>query len=202
MKKLLLVLLGLSVALAGCGESSADEKDKEKQEKIVEIDKDELVEIFNDMSTDEFEEKLADSKYTEVYSDLITYYISSDYIKDDKIDIEELEEEFEFDQEGELYVFMHFEEESVFLASSIKEAKDGLVQYGVYISSEGVELRIALKDEDGEIVARADYFYEEGKLELYDEDDSEEFEDLIDEHEKKALEFYEEAFIELDSVIN
>lgn len=191
MKKLLLVLLGLTLTLAGCGELTAEDKDS-------------LIEKLTEMDEVELEEKLKETDYTEVDNENVVYYISADYIKEDKISTDDLVEYIEGIYEGESFLFMNYFGQSGFMAVSVEEVKDGYIQYGVTITSEKVTLVITLSDKDEQEVTSAKFTYEDGELTLDEDsgDGSEEYDELLDKHTKKAKKFFEKTFKELDSVIN
>lgn len=192
MKKLLLVLLGLTVTFVGCGSLSVEEKE-------------DLVETFLEMDYDELEEKFQDAKFTEVDAGgEMSFYVKSPAIKEKKIDLDDFEDiEGEFEQ-GEAFAFMEIFSVKVFTASKRTNIKDEYVLYTVTISEDSITLGIALNDEDDELLVFAMYTYEDGELVLgesfIDEDD--EFDELIDDHEKKAVKFFDKVFKTLDSVIN
>lgn len=194
MKKLLLVLLGLTLTFAGCGGLSVQEKE-------------DLIDAIADLDQDELEDLMEDAKYTEVDAEYLTYYVSADYIKEDKLDYEDLEDYDVEDKEGEMFAFVGYDDEVQYVAVYVKEVKDGYVRYAVYVSEDGAELTVSLLDEDEETIVSAYYEYdhEDGELVLDDADsdfDEDDFDDLIDDHEKKAIKFFETAFKELDSVLN
>lgn len=191
MKKILIILLGLTVIFTGCGKLSVEEKDS-------------LIEALTEMDEIELEDKLKATKYTEVDNENVVYYISADYIKEDIIDTDELAEYMNGIYVGEMFLFMNYFGESGLMAAKVEEVNEGYVQYGITITPEEVTLAIILKNKDEENVASAKFIYEDGELVLDEESDdgSNEFEELLDKYTKKAKKFFEKSFKELDSVIN
>lgn len=192
MKKILLVLLGLTVTFAGCGNLSVEEKE-------------DLVETFFEMDYDDLEEKFQDAKYTEVDAGgEMSFYIKSPAIKEKKMDLddfEDIEEEFE---RGEAFAFMEVFEMRVFTASKRTDIKDEYVIYTVTISEDTITLGITSYDEDNELLIFALYTYEDGELVLGENliQEEDEYDELIDDHEKNAVKFFDKVFRTLDSVVN
>lgn len=206
MKKLLLAILGLSVIFVGCGKEITKEKEKEEKPKeevtISKRDKNELIEMLEDLDEDDFVDMMEDAEYTEIKNEVFKYYVSADFIKSNSIEIYEYDFEAGYLEKGEIYFFIHYDEESDFLAQKTVGEKDGHVQYQVTVTTEAVKLSILLTDQDNEYVAAAYYKYKKGKFELSYSDETDESDDLIDGHKEDAIEFFETAFVELDSVLN
>lgn len=217
MKKILLVLLGLSIALVGCEFKVNNDDKKEKEEEIIEVDKEDLMDQLSDIDEDDFEDLMDELEYTEVDFSYMLIYINADFIKKDKIDFEDFEDSTSYDQEGELFIYTNNSGETEYIASTVKKVKGGYVRYTVYITSSEAALAIIFFDKDGSKEVYTSYIYDDGELEIDDEefeiddyegdvdayeDDLDYYKDLIDGYEKSAMKFFEKAFVELDSVIN
>lgn len=202
MKKILIILLSITLAFAGCGNDTTEEKEDTKEEVI---NKEELLDKFFALETDALNKMLEDADYTRVETDHSVYYLKSDEIEETRIDLKyKVDFLEEFDEFG-LYEVYSSNGNSVNVITQEK-TEDGYLSYSVFITDSQISLYISLSDEDGNGVS-VRFDYEEGELNLVDELDEDEdgykeYKKLLKEHEENAKEFFEDTFVELDSIIN
>lgn len=184
MKKIFIVLLGMSLVLVGCGNLSTKEKNK-------------LITDFSNV-----DEKLKTEGYTEVNDDYGRYFVKSKYIKGDKITEQELESYSVF-EEGEVFTLYISDAGNFFFATSKVKVKENYVTYYVVINDDIVGLDIILSDKNENVIANISYEYIDGELKKDENSSGEKKEqsNLLSNHEKDANKFFEKSFKELDNVV-
>lgn len=194
MKKLLIILLVVTLTIAGCGNMSTEKKE-------------ELVKLLDEMDAENFEKKVQAAKYIQVETGNYELYLKADGIKGDSITPEDMADLFDEDGEKESYYATIYSGKNYFEAVYQVNDDEGTEYYYVTIGAESVHLSIGKIDEDDQLVAFIEFEFKNGELELVEEldendDNYAEYEKMLDEHENKAKKFFEKAFKELDTLIS
>lgn len=194
MKKLLIILLGFTLTLAGCGNLSAE-------------DKVELIEKFEKMNEEDFKKLVEDAKYISVDVPDYALYLKSEDIKGDLITVEEMTGIFDEGKEKQAFYATVFNGVGYFEAVYQKTIDDGKVFYYVSIGGGAAKMTVGKIDEEGREVATVIYELQKGELKVIDElteanENFDEYEKLKKNYKEDAFTFFEEAFEELDSLIN
>lgn len=194
MKKLLIILLGFTLTLAGCGNLSAE-------------DKVELIEKFEKMNEEDFKKLVEDAKYISVDVPDYALYLKSEGIKGDLITVEEMTGIFDEGKEKQAFYATAFNGVGYFEAVYQKTIDDGKILYYVSIGGGAAKMTVGKIDKEGREVATVIYELQKGELKVIDElteenENFDEYKKLKKDYKEDAFTFFEEAFEELDSLIN
>lgn len=183
MKKILVIILALTLTFAGCGSAK----------------KEDLMKDLTDMDASKAQKEFEDAGYVPVEMGVGTIYIKIDGKKIK--DVEELEAFVVESKDGVVFQFSSDVGSNSFYSKKNINSDDINIQYAIVVARNEATLTISSIDTVEYTSISVSYKYVEGEFKITTEDLNDEQNKIIKEHEKDAMAFSDKTFEELEAVI-